>query len=247
MLDEEVREGTWWPKVATNSHYMRHGNVAGGGNLDGFLGLRRHKGVLQLRVEYNGMHGMNSAYQVVKIAWEGGAPPPEAARAFFIPVSRTDGTARYLVIAATGRRTLEGLQTFTRRNKRRRLRPALMGGRIAGFCRAGIARLVLYESKAGPVTATVEASSQIRLDDGSLGKGFIFRAGGGTIYVAITPADRFLLANWCSARTEHHCEGRHLHVRGHSPTGRHARASVNRGETERSAQTPPPKPTPSAR
>lgn len=35
-------------------------------------------------------------------------------------------------------------------------------------------------------SATVEASSEIRLDDGSLGKGFIFRAGGSTAYVAIT-------------------------------------------------------------
>jgi hypothetical protein len=99
VLDEEVREGAWWPKVATNSHYMRHGEVAGGGNLDGFLGLWRDKGVLQLRVEYNGMHGMNSAYQVVTIVGEGRAPQPEAARVFFIPVSRTDGTARYLIIA----------------------------------------------------------------------------------------------------------------------------------------------------
>jgi predicted Ser/Thr protein kinase len=99
VLDEELREGYWWPKVAMNSHYLRQGKIAGGGNLEGFLGLRRDKGVLQLRVEYNGLHGMNSAYQVVKIVWEGGAPSPEAARAFFIPVSRTDGTARYLVIA----------------------------------------------------------------------------------------------------------------------------------------------------
>lgn len=37
------------------------------------------------------------------------------------------------------------------------------------------------------VSATVEASSEIRLEDGSLGKGFIFRAGGSTTYVAITP------------------------------------------------------------
>jgi len=41
--------------------------------------------------------------------------------------------------------------------------------------------------KAAAVTATVEASTQIRLDDGSLGKGFIIRAVGGTTYVAITP------------------------------------------------------------
>jgi serine/threonine protein kinase len=99
LLDEQIREGTWWPKVATNSHYMRHGNPAGGGNLDGFLGIWKRKGVLQLHVEYNGIHGMNSAYQVVRIGWEGGAPPPKAARAFFIPVSRMDGTARYLVMA----------------------------------------------------------------------------------------------------------------------------------------------------
>jgi tRNA A-37 threonylcarbamoyl transferase component Bud32 len=106
MLDEEVREGRWWPKVATSSHYMRHGTVAGGGNLEGFLGLRRYKGGLQLQVEYNGMHGLNSAYQVVKIVWEGGAPPPDAARAFFVPVFRTDGTARYLVITVeVGNRT----------------------------------------------------------------------------------------------------------------------------------------------
>jgi hypothetical protein len=45
----------------------------------------------------------------------------------------------------------------------------------------------VYESQAGPVTATVEASSQIRLDDGSVGKGFILRAGGSTVNVAITP------------------------------------------------------------
>ncbi len=37
------------------------------------------------------------------------------------------------------------------------------------------------------ISATVEASSEIRLDDGSLGKGFIFRAGGRTMNVAITP------------------------------------------------------------
>ena len=76
---EPFGSSTWWPKVARSSHYIRRGTVAGGGNLDGFLGLRQHKGVLQLRVEYNGLHGMNSAYQVVKIAWEGSAPPPEAA------------------------------------------------------------------------------------------------------------------------------------------------------------------------
>lgn len=33
------------------------------------------------------------------------------------------------------------------------------------------------------VSATVEASGEIRLEDGSLGKGFIFRAGGSTAYV----------------------------------------------------------------
>ncbi|MBI1839757.1 MAG: hypothetical protein HYR88_02755 [Verrucomicrobia bacterium] len=37
------------------------------------------------------------------------------------------------------------------------------------------------------VSATVEGSHEIRLEDGSLGKGFIFRAGGSTTYVAITP------------------------------------------------------------
>jgi hypothetical protein len=55
VLDEQVREGTWWPEVPTNSHYMRHGDPAGGGNLDGALGLRRRKGALQLHVEYSGM------------------------------------------------------------------------------------------------------------------------------------------------------------------------------------------------
>jgi predicted Ser/Thr protein kinase len=35
--------------------------------------------------------------------------------------------------------------------------------------------------------ATVEASDRIRMDDGSLGRGFIFRAAGTTAYVAITP------------------------------------------------------------
>ena len=44
------------------------------------------------------------------------------------------------------------------------------------------------QPKAAAVTATVEASSQIRLDDGSLGKGFIFRASGSTASVAITPS-----------------------------------------------------------
>jgi hypothetical protein len=37
------------------------------------------------------------------------------------------------------------------------------------------------------VSATVEGSNEIRLEDGSLGRGFIFRAGGSTTYVAITP------------------------------------------------------------
>lgn len=40
---------------------------------------------------------------------------------------------------------------------------------------------------AAAITAIVEPSSQIRLDDGSLGKGFTFRVGGSTTYVAITP------------------------------------------------------------
>ena len=39
----------------------------------------------------------------------------------------------------------------------------------------------------GAVSATIETSSEIRLDDGSLGKGFIFRAADRTNYVAITP------------------------------------------------------------
>jgi hypothetical protein len=43
------------------------------------------------------------------------------------------------------------------------------------------------QPKAAAVTAIIEASSQIRLDDGSLGRGFTFRAGGSTTYVAITP------------------------------------------------------------
>jgi len=99
LLDEQTREGAWWPKLATSSHYMRHGKVVGEGWVDGFLGIRRHKDVLQLRVEENVMHGMNSAILCATIAWEGSSPPPEAARAFFIPFSRMDGTARYLVIA----------------------------------------------------------------------------------------------------------------------------------------------------
>jgi hypothetical protein len=36
------------------------------------------------------------------------------------------------------------------------------------------------------LTATVAASSRIRLEDGSLGKGFLFSCGNGTHYVAIT-------------------------------------------------------------
>ncbi|MBI3876753.1 MAG: protein kinase [Verrucomicrobia bacterium] len=39
----------------------------------------------------------------------------------------------------------------------------------------------------GAVTAIVEASSQIRLEDGSLGVGFIFRAGGSTTNVTLIP------------------------------------------------------------
>ena len=99
LLDDQTREGTWWPKLATSSHYMRRGKVHGDGWVDGFLGVRRHKDVLQLRVEESVMHGMNSALLWAGIAWEGSAPPSEAARAFFIPFSRQDGTARYLVIA----------------------------------------------------------------------------------------------------------------------------------------------------
>ena len=57
---------------------MRHGKVHGEGWVDGFLGIRRHKDVLQLRVEENVMHGMNMPLLCGTIAWEGSAPPPEA-------------------------------------------------------------------------------------------------------------------------------------------------------------------------
>ncbi len=99
LLDDQTLEGTWWPKLATTSHYMRQGMVNGNGWIDGFLGIRRQKGALQLLVEESVMHGMNSAILWAGIAWEGSAPGPEAARAFFIPFSRLDGTSRYLVIA----------------------------------------------------------------------------------------------------------------------------------------------------
>jgi len=41
--------------------------------------------------------------------------------------------------------------------------------------------------KSGPISVIVKASSQIRLDDGSLGRGFTIKTDGGTVYVAITP------------------------------------------------------------
>ena len=44
------------------------------------------------------------------------------------------------------------------------------------------------QSKPAAITATIEASSKIRLDDGSLGTGFTIRTGGSTTYVAITPS-----------------------------------------------------------
>ena len=99
LLDDQMREGDWWPKLAISSHYFRRGKVHGDGNVDGLLGIWRRKDVRQLRVEYNVLHGMNSEVLGATFVWEGSAPPPEAARAFFIPFSRTDGTARYLVIA----------------------------------------------------------------------------------------------------------------------------------------------------
>ena len=44
-----------------------------------------------------------------------------------------------------------------------------------------------FVNKQTNLTATVEGSAQIRLQDGSLGRGFVFRSpGGGTHYVAIT-------------------------------------------------------------
>ena len=60
LLDEQVTEGGWWPERATSSHYFRRGKVVGDGNVDGFLGIWRHKDVRQLRVEYNVLYGMNS-------------------------------------------------------------------------------------------------------------------------------------------------------------------------------------------
>ncbi len=99
LLDEQAREGCWWPKQAMSSHYFRRGTLAGDGNVDGSLTVWRHKGVRQLGVEYNVLHGMNSVVLGATFAWEGGAPPPEATRIFLIPFSRTDGTARYLVMA----------------------------------------------------------------------------------------------------------------------------------------------------
>ncbi len=99
LLDDQTREGNWWPKRATSSHYFRRDKVAGHGLADGYLGVWRHKDILQLRVQYKVLHGMNGPYQYALIDWEGGAPPPETVRAFFIPYSRGDGTERYLVIA----------------------------------------------------------------------------------------------------------------------------------------------------
>jgi len=47
---------------------------------------------------------------------------------------------------------------------------------------------VQQPNPAVPVTETVEASDRIRLEDGSYGKGFVFRSAKSTTYVAITPA-----------------------------------------------------------
>lgn len=99
LLDDQAREGNWWPKQATSSHYFRRDKVAGYGLVDGYLGVRRHKDILQMRVQYEVLHGMNGPYEYALIDWEGSVPPPETARAFFIPYSRRDGAARYLVIA----------------------------------------------------------------------------------------------------------------------------------------------------
>lgn len=99
MLDERMLEGTWWPKLASNWHYSRHGKIHGAGYADGFLGLRRQNGILQLRAEYDVSHGMNSYFAYWRIDWEGRSPSPDVSRAFFLPLTRQDGTARYLIIA----------------------------------------------------------------------------------------------------------------------------------------------------
>ncbi|MEI7729747.1 MAG: serine/threonine-protein kinase [Verrucomicrobiota bacterium] len=88
-----------WPGMAVSWSYSRLGEFFGTGGGSGILGVQRRNGVLQLRTESHPTHSLNCAYQNALIVWEGNAPQPGRARTFFLPFSRKDGSAKFLVIA----------------------------------------------------------------------------------------------------------------------------------------------------
>jgi hypothetical protein len=69
------------------------------GGLSGFLGVHLAHGTVQLRVQDHVTHLIAMRHTVLaEIFYDGPAPPPSQARAFFIPFAQDDGSQKYLVI-----------------------------------------------------------------------------------------------------------------------------------------------------
>lgn len=100
LLRDSSRDVPWWPKVADTWSYATHFNgqsVSGSGG--GFVGLRRHRGVLELHSEYNVQHTTAQGESVTAaVYYEGSAAPAGRARIFLIPVAGENAPPRYLVI-----------------------------------------------------------------------------------------------------------------------------------------------------
>ncbi|MEO7318097.1 MAG: serine/threonine-protein kinase, partial [Chthoniobacteraceae bacterium] len=100
MLVDKRREISGWPRVADTWGHSWNRESFGMLSGSGFLGFRSNNGGLQLRTEYRVTYRNNTPqYVSAQIAWEGNAPPPGAARAFFFPFTNQDGQARFLVVA----------------------------------------------------------------------------------------------------------------------------------------------------
>src|ERR1041384_2676365 len=84
LLMEHTRDVpfSFWPRLADGESYSRSNGVGG---MNGFVGVRREDGRLQLRVQYHVSHLVHVRKPVdAEIFYEGSARGHGDARAFFI-------------------------------------------------------------------------------------------------------------------------------------------------------------------
>jgi len=97
MLAENPRKVpfVFWPRL---SHGMSFAGTNGTGSLGGFVGIKRDRGQLRLRLEYR-LTYLHRSTVTSEIFYEGMAPQTNRARVFLVPFLRHDGAARCLVAA----------------------------------------------------------------------------------------------------------------------------------------------------